>query len=169
MGISSLFGFSSEPTPATEKEPLSVISPTETDSEPGSATTMSTIKDESSLLTPATSTYPDDTPKTATTPTTAASTASYISHITTPPPVDQPYGPDTALADLSCIQYALQTFLESKMLECEAYMRECDPPMERLYFATGFGLIQCVKGLMSYADEVRGCCSQMTAGSGMKS
>ena len=53
--------------------------------------------------------------------------------------------------------------------ECEAYMRVCDPPMERLYFATGFGLIQCVKGLMSYADEVRGCCSQMTAGSGMKS
>lgn len=42
------------------------------------------------------------------------------------------------------------------MLECEAYMRAGDPPMERLYFATGFGLIQCVKGLMSYEDEV-GC------------
>lgn len=26
---------------------------------------------------------------------------------------------------------------------------------ERLYFATGFSLIQCVKGLMSYEDEVR--------------
>ena len=26
---------------------------------------------------------------------------------------------------------------------------------ERLYFATGYGLIQCVKSLMSYADEVR--------------
>jgi hypothetical protein len=25
---------------------------------------------------------------------------------------------------------------------------------ERLYFATGFGLIQCVKGLMSFEDEV---------------
>ncbi|KJA26681.1 hypothetical protein HYPSUDRAFT_63897 [Hypholoma sublateritium FD-334 SS-4] len=108
---------------------------------------MSTPKEEGGLLTPATSTYPDETPKTA------ASTASYVSHITTPPAVVQPYGPDTALTDLTCIQYALQTFLESKMLECEAYMRECDPPMERLYFATGFGLIQCVKGLMSYADE----------------
>ena len=26
--------------------------------------------------------------------------------------------------------------------------------MERLYFATGYGLIQCVKGLMSFEDEV---------------
>ncbi len=25
---------------------------------------------------------------------------------------------------------------------------------ERLYFATGYGLIQCVKGLMSFEDEV---------------
>lgn len=29
------------------------------------------------------------------------------------------------------------------------------PGRERLYFATGYGLIQCVKGLMSYEDEVR--------------
>jgi len=28
-------------------------------------------------------------------------------------------------------------------------------PRERLYFATGFGLIQCVKALMSYEDDVR--------------
>lgn len=27
--------------------------------------------------------------------------------------------------------------------------------MERLYFATGYGLIQCVKGLMSFEDDVR--------------
>lgn len=26
-----------------------------------------------------------------------------------------------------------------------------------MYIATGYGLIQCVKGLMSYADEVRHC------------
>jgi hypothetical protein len=26
---------------------------------------------------------------------------------------------------------------------------------ERMYFATGFGLIQCVKALMSYEDDVR--------------
>ena len=29
------------------------------------------------------------------------------------------------------------------------------PRRERLYFATGFGLIQCVKALMSYEDDVR--------------
>jgi hypothetical protein len=29
-------------------------------------------------------------------------------------------------------------------------------PRERMYFATGFGLIQCVKALMSYEDDVRG-------------
>ena len=28
-------------------------------------------------------------------------------------------------------------------------------PRERLYFAAGFGLIQCVKALMSYEDDVR--------------
>lgn len=26
---------------------------------------------------------------------------------------------------------------------------------ERMYFATGFGLIQCVKALMSFEDDVR--------------
>ena len=29
---------------------------------------------------------------------------------------------------------------------------------ERMYFAMGFGLIQCVKALMSYEDEVRFFC-----------
>lgn len=29
------------------------------------------------------------------------------------------------------------------------------PTREHLYFATGFGLIQCFKGLMSFEDEVR--------------
>ncbi|KAF8867713.1 hypothetical protein CPB84DRAFT_1859129 [Gymnopilus junonius] len=38
------------------------------------------------------------------------------------------------------------------MLESEAYLVEQDKDMERLYIATGFGLIQCVKGLMSYED-----------------
>ena len=30
---------------------------------------------------------------------------------------------------------------------------------EHLYFATGYGLIQCFKGLMSFEDEVRPCIS----------
>ncbi|KNZ80288.1 Tetratricopeptide repeat protein 39B [Termitomyces sp. J132] len=39
------------------------------------------------------------------------------------------------------------------MLESEEYCHKSDVGKERLYFATGYGLIQCVKGLMSYADE----------------
>ena len=34
------------------------------------------------------------------------------------------------------------------------------PCRERLYFATGFGLILVVKGLMSFEDEVRMCLSR---------
>jgi len=52
------------------------------------------------------------------------------------------------------VSYALQLFLESHMLESEAYCHSSDASKERLYFASGFGLIQCVKGLMSYEDEV---------------
>ncbi|XP_006464184.1 hypothetical protein AGABI2DRAFT_194724 [Agaricus bisporus var. bisporus H97] len=39
------------------------------------------------------------------------------------------------------------------MLESEEYCHKMDEPKERLYFATGYGLIQCVKGIMSYEDE----------------
>ncbi|EPS94824.1 hypothetical protein FOMPIDRAFT_1152789 [Fomitopsis schrenkii] len=39
------------------------------------------------------------------------------------------------------------------MVESEEYCKECDPNREHLYFATGFGLIQCFKGLMSFEDE----------------
>ncbi|KAJ7613414.1 hypothetical protein FB45DRAFT_938308 [Roridomyces roridus] len=70
-----------------------------------------------------------------------------------PPPVTHPYKPEIALDDLPCVTYALDTFLSSKMHECEDYMNESDQKKQRLYFATGYGLIQCVKGLMSYADE----------------
>jgi len=40
------------------------------------------------------------------------------------------------------------------MLESEAFLEKEDPKMERMYIATGYGLIQCVKGLMSYEDHV---------------
>ena len=59
-----------------------------------------------------------------------------------------------ALSDIPAVTYALDLFLQSKMLESEAYLKEQDKDMERLYIATGFGLIQCVKGLMSYEDAV---------------
>ncbi|KAL1748304.1 hypothetical protein HDZ31DRAFT_79835 [Schizophyllum fasciatum] len=39
------------------------------------------------------------------------------------------------------------------MIECEEYCHASDLKKERLYFATGYGLIQCVKALMSYEDE----------------
>ncbi|KAI0632607.1 hypothetical protein C8Q77DRAFT_1118462 [Trametes polyzona] len=71
-----------------------------------------------------------------------------------PPPFpSSPYLPNRALEDIPGITYALHMFLGSHMIESEEYCREFDPKMERLYFATGFGLIQCVKGLMSFEDE----------------
>ncbi|KAI0654599.1 hypothetical protein C8Q70DRAFT_1026823 [Cubamyces menziesii] len=72
----------------------------------------------------------------------------------TPPPFPTiPYSPTKALEDIDGIVYALHLFLGSHMVESEQYCREYDPKMERLYFATGFGLIQCVKGMMSFEDE----------------
>ncbi|GJE96162.1 hypothetical protein PsYK624_123550 [Phanerochaete sordida] len=70
-----------------------------------------------------------------------------------PPPPAVPYVAKKALSDLPGIAYALHLFLASHMLESEEYCNKSDPKKERLYFATGYGLIQCVKGLMSFADE----------------
>ncbi|KAI0071516.1 hypothetical protein K474DRAFT_1630434 [Panus rudis PR-1116 ss-1] len=70
------------------------------------------------------------------------------------PPIPKgPYTQDKALEDLPGICYALHLFLASHMVESEEYCHKSDPAKERLYFATGYGLIQCVKSLMSYADE----------------
>ncbi|KAJ7094900.1 hypothetical protein C8R43DRAFT_907997 [Mycena crocata] len=79
--------------------------------------------------------------------------ASHTAIFTAPPPVATPYKPAEALSDLPGVAYALDLFLSSKMHESEDYMNASDAKKERLYFATGYGLIQCVKGLMSYADE----------------
>ncbi|KAI0319413.1 hypothetical protein OF83DRAFT_1110594 [Amylostereum chailletii] len=70
-----------------------------------------------------------------------------------PPTTKWPYRPTDALDDIPGVAYALDTFLKSKMVESEDYCHSSDPTKERLYFATGFGLIQCVKALMSYEDE----------------
>ncbi|KAJ7106703.1 hypothetical protein C8R44DRAFT_805709 [Mycena epipterygia] len=78
---------------------------------------------------------------------------SYRTVYTSPPPVKVPYKPVDALDDLPGVAYALDLFLASKMHESEDYCNLSDKKKERLYFATGYGLIQCVKGLMSYADE----------------
>ena|SRR5258708_23936473 len=71
-----------------------------------------------------------------------------------PPVVKQSYDPADALLDLPPICYALDLFLQSKMFESEEFCDKNDAKKERLYFATGYGLIQCVKALMSYEDEV---------------
>ncbi|KAF5323980.1 hypothetical protein D9611_008246 [Ephemerocybe angulata] len=78
---------------------------------------------------------------------------SWESPYTSPPPVKKPYKPSQALEDIPGMEYALKLFLESHMLESEEYCSTNDEKRERLYFATGFSLIQCVKALMSYEDE----------------
>ncbi|THU87395.1 hypothetical protein K435DRAFT_782464 [Dendrothele bispora CBS 962.96] len=85
--------------------------------------------------------------------------ASYQPHYASPPPVKVPYDPNEALDDIPGVSYALELSLASKMIESEDYCNQNDEKKERLYFATlgtifatGYGLIQCVKGLMSYED-----------------
>ncbi|EPQ57674.1 hypothetical protein GLOTRDRAFT_74595 [Gloeophyllum trabeum ATCC 11539] len=76
------------------------------------------------------------------------------SDIPPPPPAPKtPYSPEHALDDIPGVRYALDLFLASHMLESEKYCDECDPKKERLYFTTGYGLIQCLKGLMSFENE----------------
>jgi hypothetical protein len=85
--------------------------------------------------------------------------SSYRTIYTSPPPVKTPYCASEALSDLPGVSYALDQFLSSRMHESEDYMNASDmnasdTKKERLYFATGYGLIACIKGLISYADEV---------------
>ncbi|KAI0295131.1 hypothetical protein B0F90DRAFT_1811542 [Multifurca ochricompacta] len=70
-----------------------------------------------------------------------------------PPAVSWPYSHSVALDDIPGIAYALDLFLKSLMVESEEYCHRSDPKKERLYFATGYGMIQCVKALMSYEDD----------------
>ncbi|TCD63844.1 hypothetical protein EIP91_004886 [Steccherinum ochraceum] len=76
-----------------------------------------------------------------------------LSWISEPKLAKKPYSQDKALDDLDGIAYALHLFLASHMIECEEFCHKNDPQKERLYFASGYGLIQCVKGLMSFEDE----------------
>ncbi|KAL0953074.1 hypothetical protein HGRIS_007274 [Hohenbuehelia grisea] len=103
--------------------------------------------------------YDDSNP----TPATSVNSSPIISAETTkptktlafsnPPAVKWPYRQDAALDDLPCMQHALELFLASHMVESEDYCHRSDEKKERLYFAMGYGLVQCVKGLMSYGDE----------------
>ncbi|KAH7920441.1 hypothetical protein BV22DRAFT_804226 [Leucogyrophana mollusca] len=85
--------------------------------------------------------------------TTSASTESEMSSMPPAPTMKEPYNPADALDDIRGVTWALHEFLHSRMVESEEYCNKIDPPKQRLYFATGFGLIQCVKGLMSFEDK----------------
>ena len=88
-------------------------------------------------------------------------------------PMSGEYTHDRALEDIPGVAQALALFLASHMVESEKFCHESDPKKytvfpftalysrtncgwyrERLYFASGYGLIQCVKALMSYEDQV---------------
>uniref|UniRef100_A0A0W0FP07 Uncharacterized protein n=1 Tax=Moniliophthora roreri TaxID=221103 RepID=A0A0W0FP07_MONRR len=101
---------------------------------------------ESGFATPATSTTSEELKLESERP-------SYQSIFDGPPAVKQSYIPAEALDDIPGISYALEMFLASHMVESEEYCDKSDGKKERLYFATGYGLIQCVKALMSYGDE----------------
>ncbi|KAG7441581.1 uncharacterized protein BT62DRAFT_936891 [Guyanagaster necrorhizus] len=71
----------------------------------------------------------------------------------TGPAVKVPYNADEALDDIPAIARALDLFLASQMVESEDYCSSGDPNRERMYFCIGYGLIQCIKAVMSYDDD----------------
>ncbi|PBK72107.1 hypothetical protein ARMSODRAFT_743500 [Armillaria solidipes] len=69
------------------------------------------------------------------------------------PVVKTPYVPNDALDDIPGFAHALDLFLASQMVESEEYCSKSDPNRERMYFCIGYGLIQCIKAVMSYDDD----------------
>jgi hypothetical protein len=74
--------------------------------------------------------------------------------LTLPALAAQPYAPTAALKDLPGVRYALSLFLNSHMVECEDWCNANDPKRERLYWSSGIGLIECVRGVMSFEEAV---------------
>ncbi|CAA7263917.1 unnamed protein product [Cyclocybe aegerita] len=148
MVLSSLFHLTTS-TPKEVSEPSpppSSMSDSSTTSRADSL--LPSAVTDASLLTPATSNYNDMQEKEY-----EELAPSHQSTFTGPPAVKYPYTPSEALLDLPGVSYALELFLKSQMFESEEYCHKSDETKERLYFATGYGLIQCVKGLMSYEDD----------------
>jgi hypothetical protein len=107
-----------------------------------------TLPESSPLPSPGWSVSPTSTP----TPGTSTSTSTAFSFSGK----KKTYKPNEALRpDIEECRMALQLFLESRMLESEQLLKEGDPKFERLYIATGYGLIQSVKAFMSFEDKVR--------------
>ncbi|KIM24629.1 hypothetical protein M408DRAFT_331716 [Serendipita vermifera MAFF 305830] len=69
-------------------------------------------------------------------------------------PKHRSYDPDADLRpDIETCRQSLELFLASRMGESEALLRDGDPKLERLYIASGYGLIQSVKAFMSFEDK----------------
>ncbi|KDQ50613.1 hypothetical protein JAAARDRAFT_41924 [Jaapia argillacea MUCL 33604] len=73
--------------------------------------------------------------------------------IATPTANRKPYSKLNALDDIPGIHHAVELFLASKMIESERFCLQEDPERQSLYYTTGYGLIQCLKSMMSYEDE----------------
>ena len=63
------------------------------------------------------------------------------------------YNKEHALEDLPCIREVLDIFLGGQMLEAEQRCKQVDPHGQRLYPATGWGIIQALKVRIFWAGE----------------
>ncbi|KAG8909024.1 hypothetical protein FRB99_000127 [Tulasnella sp. 403] len=130
---------------------------------PSSSTVTSISTSSSSLSTKTTTNGLTQSPSSTsvTTPTTPANPTTPGSgengfHFTraelkTPPPSDT-YHHSQALDDLPFIRNILHMFLAGRMLEAEEQCNKSDPKAERLYTSSGWGIIQALKGLMSFEE-----------------
>jgi hypothetical protein len=85
------------------------------------------------------------------------------------PTLHKPYDKRKAWNDLPGAAYVFELFLSGKMEEAEKWCKTVDPKMfafinichnlanlmhrERMYISMALGCIQCLKGLMSFAEE----------------
>ena len=84
---------------------------------------MSTVDSSASTSTSS----PEATPATSVTSAPDGDVETIKEAKTTPPSVKTPYKAKEALDDIPGVAYALETFLQSRMVECEDYCHESDP------------------------------------------
>ncbi|KAG9018161.1 hypothetical protein FRB90_012069 [Tulasnella sp. 427] len=76
-----------------------------------------------------------------------------LATIASPSSIAGGYARAQALEDLPAIRHALHTFLKGQMSESEKYCNDRDPQKERMYMTAGLGLIQMLKGILSFEPE----------------
>ncbi|KAG8964153.1 hypothetical protein FRC03_002161 [Tulasnella sp. 419] len=81
------------------------------------------------------------------------SSVSFVSGMTESTATASGYSRKQALDDLPMIRNVLHTFLSGKMVEAEAQIKDADLNNERLYTTSGWGVIQCLKSLMSFEED----------------